>query len=158
MKVFTFALGVIVLGFFIYHYRYGDTTIPEITQDTYDYSTVDSLTAGYIYVIKGEQQVRVNLLENEAKMIVDALKETVVHGTEEMYSPEPSETNFLVSLEDPKMRTENLTFSIYYDYSKKENLIYPFIITRFKPEQYKSKSDQLLKTLSNIVSERASLK
>jgi len=157
-KVFIFVLGVVVLGLFIYHYRYGETTIPEIVKDTYTYSSVDSLTAGYVYVIKGEQQVRINLLENEAKMIIDALKETVVHGTEETYSPEAAETNYLVALEDPKMQTENITFSIYYDHSKNKNIIYPFIVSRFKPEQYIPSSNKLMKTLSNIVSEKASLK
>lgn len=156
LKIIVFLLGVFVLGFLLYNYRYGDTTIPEIAQNSYKYSSIDSLTAGVIYVIEGDQQVRINLVEDEAEKIINALREAIVHGTDGTYSPEYTETQYLISLEDPNMHTEHISFSIYHDYSKNEAILFPFTVNQFKPEQYVEKTDYLYKTISSIVTKRAS--
>ncbi|KGR76729.1 hypothetical protein [Ureibacillus manganicus] len=156
LKFIVLLLGVVLLSFFLYNYRYGDTTIPEIAQESYQYSTIDSLTAGFLYVIEGDQQFRINLIEDEAKKIIEALRDAVVQGTDETYSPKRSETQYLISLEDPKMKTEHISFSIYHDPTQNEAILFPFIVTRFKPEQYIAKTDYLYRTITSIVTERAS--
>lgn len=156
LKLIAFLLGVVLLGFLLYNYRYGDTTIPEIAQESYKYSTIDSLTAGFLYVVEGDRQVRINLIEDEAKKIIETLRDSVVHGTDGTYNPEQFETQYLISLEDPNMQTEHISFSIYHDHSKNEAVLFPFTVTRFKPEQYVAKTDHIYRTISSIVSERAS--
>lgn len=153
---FVFFLGVGVLGFFLYNYRYGDTTIPEIAHNSHNYSSADSLISGYIYVIEEDQQVRINLIEDEAKKIIDALSATVVNGTDVAYSPKHYETQYLISIEDPVMQTEHISFSIYRNFTENEDIIFPFIVARLKPEQYIAKTDHLYKTIISIVSQRAS--
>jgi len=156
-KFFSMFITIVVVGvliFVFYNYRYSETTVPDISKETYNFSTLDSLTSGYIYILEGDKQVRIDLIEGEANSIVEALKEEVIIGTDEAFSSS-SEPIYLISLEDPTSQNENITFSIFHDLSENVIIIEPFIEDLFKPNLYISKTDQLYRTMKKIIEAKA---